>query len=107
MTKKATKKATKMPKSVKVGYFNYTIKENEDLVENLGLTKLDKLIIEITPSYPEQIVKETLLHECLHAILKDSFLFNDEIEENLVSMISPQIMMVMKDNPDLKSYLFD
>ena len=96
-----------MPKNIKVGYFNYTVTENANLVEDIGQTKLDKLIIEIDPNYPEQIIKETLLHECLHAILKDAYIIDEELEERLVTMISPLLMLLIKENTELKSFLFD
>jgi len=101
------KKIKKMPSKIKVGYFDYIVKENKDLVTDMGQTKLDKLLIEVDTCYPDQIVKETLLHECLHAVLKDTFIFNDEVEEKLVTMISPMLMSLIVDNPELKSYLFD
>jgi len=101
------KKIKKMPSKIKVGYFDYIVKENKDLVTDMGQIKLDKLLIEVDTCYPDQIVKETLLHECLHAVLKDTFIFNDEVEEKLVTMISPMLMSLIVDNPELKSYLFD
>ena len=102
-----TKKVKKMPSNVKVGYFDYDIKEDSNLIEALGQTKLDKLTIQIDPNYPEQIIKETLLHECLHAVLRGTYIVSDETEEKLVSIMSPALMLLVKDNPDLKKYLFD
>lgn len=101
------KKTNKMPKKIKVGYYDYLIKENSDLVEDIGQTHLDKLLIEVNASYPTQVVKETLLHECIHAILKDTFIFDDTTEEKLVTVISPLLMSLMIENPELRSFLFD
>ena len=100
------KKIKSIPAKVKIGYFDYKIKANSDLVMEMGLTKVDKLLIEVDPSYPDQIVKETLLHECMHAIFKDTFLVDDETEEKIIRMLSPGVMHLLKDNPDLQSYLF-
>lgn len=95
-----------MPTSLKIGCFVYRVKLNEDL-EDMGLCNSEKLVIEINPNYPHQVQRETLLHECLHALFHDSFVVETKDEEKIVRTISPKIMQVILDNPELKSFLFD
>ena len=94
-----------MPTTIKVGYYVYRVKFNRDL-DAIGITNTERLLIEINPEYPLQILQETLLHECLHAILSDTFVIETKDEEKVVRAISPGLMQVLYDNPKLKAFLF-
>lgn len=96
----------KIPTSIKVGCFIYKVQVNADL-ESIGETNTDRLLIEINPNFPLQILRETLLHECLHAILNDTFVVESKDEEKIVRVVSPGIMQIIMDNPELKAFLFD
>ena len=95
-----------LPNSIKIGYYTYTIKKSRNIVNAIGFIDTDHLTIEIAPNYPEQITKETLLHECLHGLLAGTFLVDDDTEEKLVDTLSTKLMGLFTDNPYLLEYLF-
>lgn len=102
---------TNIPKKIRINYFDYIIKTDAALVEMLGVTKFDDLVIALDISKPKQIIKETLLHEVLHAVLKDTFLFEDEAkaeeqEEKMIRILSPALMNLFRSNPKLLTFLF-
>ena len=104
---KSSKKDRNIPSKIKIGCFNYSVIKNNNMMSNeIGQTKVDKLVIELNPIFPDEILRETLLHECLHAILNDTFIIDDEVEEKIIRVLSPKIMQMMEDNKDLVDFLF-
>lgn len=69
--------------------------------------------IRIQPAVSEQILRETLLHEILHAIwwhmgLRDNPVKHDDAEvneEEMILRVSHGLLTVQQDNPDLMRYL--
>lgn len=52
------------------------------------------------------VLKETLVHELLHAIIKQTnSTMSDDDEESLVRSLSPLLYGVLKNNPQLVDYL--
>lgn len=72
------------------------------------------IAIRLVPHISEQNLREVLLHETTHAIWSTSMLshmaeqFNSEkLEEGVISIQSPLLLGVLKDNPTVVSYLLD
>lgn len=59
--------------------------------------------IRIADGYAPSAQVETLLHEIIHALLKDSALdfSNDAEEERIVERLSPRLAAFLVDNPDV------
>jgi len=91
--------AVKIPETVKVGPFNFTITMMKTL-EELGCTFYDKQEIWIRDDLSEDGARETFFHEVLHAI---SLVYcNDELSESHIRQMSIGLYQVLKDNNLLK-----
>lgn len=127
MTKKKSTNGiiSEIPKSLKIGPFNYTvelIEENELILEDdeekvpdkptylLGKTSSHKQMIEIVAGMPYEVERETLFHEILHAIYTIVGGQDDDApyvgEEKTIQMFSPAIVDVFDRNPELVTYMF-
>ena len=104
----------KKPESFKAGFYNWTIFwSDEPAGDCFGKTDTTIKTIIIYKQENEQVEKETLLHEILHAALEDKCesIFNiegsvNEKEENLIRLLSPAIMQIITDNRQLCQFLF-
>ncbi len=101
------------PTSLKIGAYDWTVESVEDLRDKetgdrlYGQCDPSQLVIRMNADIErEQLVAETLWHEVLHAIWNFFHLDAKEDEEAAVSCMSTGITMVMRDNPDLKKYLW-
>lgn len=114
----------KRPAKVRVGYLTYAILyiSDEDwgrrnLPDGLGgMSDHEKatLFIRVTVDRQEDTIRETLNHEILHAVWTHTGLNNqhlmsktdpDNVEELVVNTISPSLLMVLNDNPNVLAYL--
>jgi hypothetical protein len=71
-----------------------------------GDTDTNTLRIRVRPDLPLDLVRETLLHEVLHAVYRtagvDSTIMR---EEQIVCAISPHLMDALRRSPGLAEYL--
>lgn len=103
----------KPPSALRIGPYRYSVKadasvqkrvEHEDGHGLYGLHRPHELTIYVDPTPAEDMVRETLLHEVLHAILLAYRMGRDE-EENLVAFLSPALLDCLRRNPKLAEYL--
>lgn len=105
----------KKPSKFKCGCFTWTINWSTDTAEELfGKTDHSTKTVTIYKCDNEEVTRETLLHELLHVVLEDKSdaIFNFEAdkkdydkEENLVRLVSPVLMQLINDNPELLKFL--
>lgn len=108
----------KPPATVQVGPLIYTVRvsgERAADADSYGFTDHDKSEIvldsKITPSHS----RVTILHELLHAVIKDAvgalrggkaaLLPDRDTEEQLVTAVAPWLLETLRRNPDLVTYL--
>tara|TARA_Y100000389_G_C17351028_1_gene458475 strand:+ start:565 stop:993 length:429 start_codon:yes stop_codon:yes gene_type:complete len=94
-----------------IGCFTYKVRELNDYRDEegcilMGSTDVANNVISIDTSYNEEVVRETLLHELMHALLNDTHVVDEEVEEKLVRVLSPKLMDTCKRNPALVEFLF-
>ena len=97
-----------------LGAFEYTVffQEN-DGEKDFGSSDIYYKRIFINSLASKQIQKETLLHELLHVSLEDIYLFkhpikdHEEMEEAIVSLMSPKLFQFLRDNKHLREFLFE
>ena len=106
-----------VPTSVIVGPYTYTVKvdaerikvlEKESNTELYGITTHGTLEIDLQPEVADLVLRETLLHEVLHAVLYTTGIadrLSDKNEEHLVRALSPALFSLLRDNHDLVQYL--
>jgi len=109
-----------VPKSVRIGplrwkittslgsYNAFAAAENDG--KALGFTQLETLTIALKPSLPDSLMRETLLHELLHAIIAtQGGVFptakDDELEEAAVVAISPLLLSTLRANEDVLEFI--
>lgn len=108
----------KPPTHIKVGAAVYRVKSSKrawkrrlsksgEAHTTRGATSVHKHTIWTDPSGAEALVRETLLHEVLHALFDDSgwFAEDDENEEAIIRALSPRLYAVLVENPLLVAYL--
>lgn len=96
---------------VKIGYHSYQVLFVNGL-EDRGSTELDNKVIKIDSSLPLPVVRDTLLHEILHVLLDGSILLDtelrippDKLEEHLVLLLTPSLLLFFQDNPEMRDFL--
>lgn len=111
-------KTVHRPGKVKVGPYVYSILYVEqsdamDLDTN-GQCNQDHLWIRIRSHLAEDSIRVTLYHELFHAVVgllrdspHDSKVAEDNIsEESWIQRVSTMMFCTMRENPDLREYLF-
>ena len=99
-----------LPKSIKIGLFDYKVRYNKTLKDCHGDCNPDTKIIRISKEYSKLSQAETLFHEILHAIYYESRLnehHKPEVEEQIVSTLAPYLLSAIIDNPELMGILKD
>lgn len=108
----------KLPSKVKVGAQVYKVIERtqgEDggLADALAYTLVESNLIVMRKDLPEDRKKSVLIHEIMHALVY-SFSRQDRQEKNedfdawehyFIGIMQEPFLMVLRDNPDLVSYL--
>jgi len=62
--------------------------------------------ITLDVTVPLRVQQESLMHELLHAIIKQTGLqWEEEKEETVIRTLSPFILMMLRDNPDFVAWL--
>jgi hypothetical protein len=99
------------PSEVEVGYLEVAVDTSQDSltrsVYNTGSSvfgtydeRTGTIVLDTT--VPLRVQQESLLHELLHAIVKQTGMNLDEDkEETLIRTLSPFILMMIRRNPDL------
>lgn len=108
------KASFKRPDKFTLGTFEWTINYLDVEHDNHGETLKDTRELNIiTRSKSEQVLKDTLLHECLHVVLEDIIdtavqIENkpEIIEEQVVRLLTPRLHELFTNNIDLRDYIF-
>jgi len=114
MAKKKPEKKIKRPQEFNLGTFHWTIKYLDIESDCHGETLKDSREIHIIiRNKTEQVMKDTLLHECLHVVLEDiiegAVKIDDKpdvIEEHIVRLLTPRLHELFTNNTELNKYIF-
>lgn len=103
------------PTKFKSGFYTWKIIWSEEKVEDcFGKTDIGTKSIVMYSQDNSEIERETLLHELLHVALDDKCeaIFGyeggklEDKEENMIRLLSPVMMQILSDNPELHNFLF-
>jgi hypothetical protein len=91
-----------IPGYLKVGPFNYTVELhegywNKDDERVYGEVDERNCTINLDIDASPEMVRDSIVHEVLHAML----LMYDKDDEELVRLLAPMLLQVMRDNPKL------
>lgn len=94
-----------MPKTVKVGPHVYSVVRKAGMDCN-GYCDFGALVIAVRPRLRRSKAQEILLHEVMHACTHPSLNGTKRYQdEDFVDGVTPTLLAVMQDNPELISYL--
>lgn len=100
------------PPRVNIGPRRYTITSSDvttDGHDALGLCQPSYELITLSPSQGPATMRETLLHEvmhaCFHAAVPFGGLVGDKTEEKVCSAVAPHLLDALRRNPRLVAYL--
>lgn len=103
----------KLPTSIKIGPFNYKLIISEaHMTDTHGQTSLETKEIIIYKSPNLEAMRETLQHEIMHVLLEDipttikEIGDEEKMEEQLIRLLSPRLMSLAQDNPDIAKFLW-
>lgn len=97
----------KPPRRFRVGPYSYRL-EMRHGGDELGLTDLNMLTVNIRAELAADLTRETVLHEVLHTItdmIGERMRLGSDREEEIIRSLSPALLMVLRDNPKLVAYL--
>lgn len=110
------------PTQIKVGPREYSVRWDDETYRRVSLDEGRELEgnsnhpreeMMLRPGRGANWTADTLLHETLHAVLNlhgvnlDNVKEVADLEEYLVSVTSPLLLMVLRDNPDLLAFLLE
>ena len=94
-----------MPISVKIGPHIYTVVRAYRNGAN-GFCDIDGLKVAVQPRLRKTKAQEVLLHEIMHALTHPTLCGSGKFtDEEFVTGVTPLLLQVLKDNPDLLEYL--
>ena len=103
-----------MVEVVRIGAVDFRVKENPELpLRNnwIGCISTSVSEIELAPALSPQMRMQTLLHEMVHAILKQGRVeekFTNEADmEVVVDVVAYGVLGIIRDNPELMREIVD
>lgn len=105
--------AIEIPQTVEIGPFTYDISIDPADIDALGASLFaaidpTSLLIALEPAQDQGQMRDSLLHEILHGTTFVAGLDVDiepEVLEDVIRRMSPILLGVLRDNPDLVSFL--
>ena len=100
----------RIPESIRIGPYKYKVEiletpkfDNEDV---MGVIKFNGMAIELKDNMNPQMRDTVWLHEILHGILNHAEInLEDELEEQIVNIISRGLYQVYRDNKEVFDYV--
>lgn len=101
-----------LPRTLTVGPVRYRVTTRPKAVakmgqEQLGCCNPDRATITLHPDQPATVMRESLLHEALHAVTDLVGVAADlgaGKDERLVRRLAPALLSLLRDNPDAVTY---
>ena len=102
------------PKRVTIGASSWTVRVTEQIDasadDKLGITNGRRSEIQITSVQSPSSMRDTLLHELLHALCYESGLspamgIAEDDEERMIRILTPSLLLLLRRNPQLLAYL--
>lgn len=84
---------------------SWTVVWVDDLADNFGECDQEQGSIEIVDGLDSYMDRTTLLHEVMHAILRQQGRYYCKAEEEYVTALANGLVTVLDDNPKLRKYL--
>ena len=101
-----------VPTSVKIGFIHYEIRwrTQKQMPEYFGYSSYEDSKILLNTEMPHDLRRETLLHEIMHMCVEirnrsGGLSYPTPDEDKYIETISPALMEVLRDNPELVKWL--
>jgi hypothetical protein len=93
---------------IKILAFDYQVRWlPADLFGDYGRIDSDRLTLALLIDQPEQVLRDTILHEIIHALNFHLQLRESPSDEDIASRLSTGLLTVFRDNPQLASWLVE
>lgn len=110
MAQTETETIVPLPKRLKIGPYDYKVQPHVFDDGDYGECDCKKLVIRVDTSTAPGTVRDTIVHEALHALL-DLVGFGkrltEEAEEDLVRSLSPALLDLLRRNPSLVDFILE
>ena len=83
----------------------WSVEYVDDLGNNFGECDQEQGTIEVVSGLDSYMDRTTLLHEIMHAILRQQGRYYCKAEEEYVTALANGVITVLDDNPKLRKYL--
>lgn len=100
-----------LPPTVQVGPLELSL-VYEELDGTLGELRGAELELAVDPEQADDQLADTVLHELLHAVIGQTSLWSEggpltdpAVEEVVVAALTPWLLGIVRDNPDLVAFL--
>jgi hypothetical protein len=94
-----------LPRRLRIGGGRWDVRVRR-LRGKYGETQLNQSVVTLDPDQSTVVARDTLLHEVLHAVIANTSLgLGRKAEERLIRTLSPQLLAVLRDNPQLVLFL--
>lgn len=93
------------PSTLSVLGRDWSVEWVDDLGDNFGECDQEQGTIEIVSGLDSYMDRTTLLHEVMHAILRQQGRYYCKAEEEYVTALANGLVTVLDDNPKLRRYL--
>ncbi len=92
--------------NIRIGPHTYTVKRVKSRKIGGDCAQIDyaRLSISVSTDLVSTYAKQSLLHEIIHGVLENAGI-RDQHDEQLVDAMATGILGVLRDNPDVVSYL--
>lgn len=98
-----------MPKSIRVGYREYTVEDWPSNQASAGgrWGECDRmnLVIRVRTDLAPSVRAEVLLHEVIHTAYYNAVLQKDDDEERVVETLGNQLTQIWRDNPEFVAFM--
>lgn len=93
-----------IPNKISIGFRTFDVVMQDNL-NSMGTISNSKRLIQLESSQCKEDMLDTIIHECLHAIVSDSQLVDDCDEEKLVTVLAYKLTELFLRNPELVNWI--
>lgn len=98
-----------LPKTVRVMGIPYTVVKQDRITVNDqnadGAVTYNSALIEVVNGMPIEVERVVVMHEVIHAMFKGQGQNDYRHDEDLIEAVAHGVIQVIRDNPQLLSYL--
>lgn len=92
-----------IPSKIDIGFRTFDV-VSQKYLNSMGAVTNTRRLIQLDSEQRDEDMLDTVLHECLHVMVHDSQLVDDQEEEKLVTVLANKFTELMLRNPELMDW---